>query len=527
MTWPPISDESLALAIWKGIALPKLSRNRAKSLEEWPSFLKSEWSQLDKYDKQGMFGEPCPRPSHDIDCIVLPWVWTYLFKIDPLTLESMEKSRGTCNGGQRHGKIVTLAETYAACVEQPIHHLAWAITAAINYICLGCDVSNAFAEAPGPNKLFYMYVDDQFREWWTDQLGRRPIPKGYVIPILKNLQGHPDAPRLWHKHINDILVNRMKFDHTTHEPCLYFQHHPQHGLIMVLRQVDDFMISAKTKEIALEVRKQIQSHMQNELNDLGVIKRFNGMDIHQTRHYIKLSCEKYIDRIIEHHGWQNEKHANKPIPMRNESTFLATLELTDGPSELKEQQALEKQMGFKYRQVIGEAIFAMTVCRIDIAPAIIKLSQYSAQPAKCHYQALKALMVYVYATRSDGLYYWRPEPNMDLPDEPLHTTISGHEQLKAYQKFLSPTNLDGASNSTWATDHRHRRSTGGIVFFYAGGAVYYRSRIHPTVAQSSTEAELAFMTDAGKAALYLRSILEELQLEQLCPTNIKVDNRGA
>lgn len=527
LTWPPISDESLALAIRKGIALPKLSRRRAQSLTEWPSFLKSEWSQLDKYEKQGMFGNPCPRPRHDLDCVVLPWVWTYLFKIDPVTLDSIEKSRGTCNGGTKHGKIVTLAETYAACVEQPIHRLAWAITAAINYISLGCDVSNAFAEAPPPGKPFYMYVDDQFREWWTQHLNRPPIPRGYVIPILRNLQGHPEAPRLWHKHINDILINKLGFDHTTHEPCLYFKHHPEYGLILILRQVDDFLISAKTLEIAEIIRQQIQSHMQNELNDLGVIKRFNGMDIQQTRHYIKLSCEKYIDKIIDHHDWQNEKYANKPIPMRNDSSYLATLELTEGPIDLKEQKALEHLMGFKYRQVIGEAIFAMTLCRIDIAPAIIKLSQYSTQPAKCHYQALKALMVYLHATRSDGLYYWRPTPNLNLPDVPLPTTVSSHDQLKEYQKFLAPTKLDGASDSTWATDRSHRRSTGGIVFFYAGGAVYYRSRIHPTVAQSSTEAELAFMTDAGKAALYLRSILEELKLEQLCPTDIKVDNRGA
>jgi hypothetical protein len=35
------------------------------------------------------------------------------------------------------------------------------------------------------------------------------------------------------------------------------------------------------------------------------------------------------------------------------------------------------------------------------------------------------------------------------------------------------------------------------------------------------------MTNAGKAALYLRSILEELHLEQLHPTKIALDNRGA
>jgi hypothetical protein len=52
-------------------------------------------------------------------------------------------------------------------------------------------------------------------------------------------------------------------------------------------------------------------------------------------------------------------------------------------------------------------------------------------------------------------------------------------------------------------------------------------RIQPTVAQFSTEAEFGFMTDAGKAALYIWSILEELQIEQIQPTQITVDNRGA
>ena len=42
-----------------------------------------------------------------------------------------------------------------------------------------------------------------------------------------------------------------------------------------------------------------------------------------------------------------------------------------------------------------------------------------------------------------------------------------------------------------------------------------------------TEAELQAMTDAGKAALYLRSILAELNLTQLKPTTIQVDNRAA
>jgi hypothetical protein len=102
-----------------------------------------------------MFGKPCPRPL-DPDVVVLPWVWTCLYKIDPVTLQDVEKSRGTCNGGTRHGKVVTLAVTYAACVKQPAHRLTWALIAALNYVGLGCDVSNAFAEAPPPKEPLCM-----------------------------------------------------------------------------------------------------------------------------------------------------------------------------------------------------------------------------------------------------------------------------------------------------------------------------------------------------------------------------------
>ena len=115
-----------------------------------------------------------------------------------------------------------MAETYAACVEQPIHRLTWAILASMNYVGVGFDVSNAFAEAPPPDEQYYMKVDAQFRDWWESQ-GRPPIPEGYVIPVMKNLQGHPLGPRLWGKHINKILVEDLGYEHTTHEPCLYYK----------------------------------------------------------------------------------------------------------------------------------------------------------------------------------------------------------------------------------------------------------------------------------------------------------------
>jgi hypothetical protein len=524
--WPPLDNTNIIAAVHKGLALPKLSRRRLLDTPAWPKFKESEWTQLNKYNKQGMFGEPCPRPLDD-DVVVLPWVWSYLYKIDPITIEDVAKSRGTCNGGPRHGKVITIAETYAACVEQPAHRLMWALLAALNFVGLGIDVGNAFAEAPPPKDPFFMQADTQFREWWTQCLGNPPIPEGWVIPILKNLQGHPEGPRLWDTHIRGIMCKRLGFKATTHEQCFYFKRTVTDGLILILRQVDDFIIGAKHMTTCQSIRKEIQGHMANPLNDLGIIKRFNGVDIVQTRHYNKVHCRTYITRITEHHGWTNEKAPNKPVPMKSDSTYLATLQLAEGPESMREQQQLEDSMGFSYRQAIGELIFALTICRIDISVAVITLSQYSANPAKEHYQAAKAVFVYLWHTREDGIYYWRPEPREDLPDIPLPETTTDPERLKAFLNFEDPLIAKGAGDSTWASDRKHRRSMGGIVFMIAGGAIYYRTRLQPTVAQSSTEAEFCNMVDAGKAALYLRSILDEVGIEQILPTEILADNKGA
>ena len=190
--------------------------------------------------------------------------------------------------------------------------------------------------------------------------------------------------------------------------------------------------------------------------------------------------------------------------MRTETAFMAALETTEGPTDEHARKALETEMGFSYRQAIGEAIFAMTICRMDISPAIIKLSQYSEKPAKCHYIALKNLFAYLNATKTEGLYYWRPEPRDDLPDEPLPIPISDEEKLYEYFPINDPLELKGTTDSTWGNDRKHRRSTGGVGFLLSGAAVYYKTKkVQPTVAQSSTKAELYTMVDGGKAALYL------------------------
>ena len=51
----------------------------------------------------------------------------------------------------------------------------------------------------------------------------------------------------------------------------------------------------------------------------------------------------------------------------------------------------------------------------DISFTVIKLSQFSTNPKEEHYDALKEVFRYLYATRSDGIYYWIKVPIKDLP----------------------------------------------------------------------------------------------------------------
>ena len=74
------------------------------------------------------------------------------------------------------------------------------------------------------------------------------------------------------------------------------------------------------------------------------------------------------------------------------------------PNTDKEKRALQLELGFNYRQAIGELIFLMVTCRPDISYPLIKLSQYSTNPAHEHYLAVKQIYLYIKHTADDGIY---------------------------------------------------------------------------------------------------------------------------
>ena len=500
----------------------KLTRGKLTQMEDWNDWLESEYLQLNQYHRQGMFGEPVAPKEGDA---IFHLVWTYNIK----AVDGRKKARCVCDGSTRSGQVRVLAETYANCVEQTSARLFYAVSAAENMLVFGADVSNAFAEAPPPKQPFFIRPDRAFNEWWTNHLKRPAIPPGHIIPVLKAMQGHPESPRLWEKHADKIL-RELGLTPTVHEPCLYSGTFNGQR-ILFLRQVDDFAIAApdaKTSDMLMDL---IDEKLSEPIKRQGYHDLYNGVDIVQTRHYIKLNVKTFVEKVFAKHiaTWMKTSypapHRSTPLPPNDE--WIKKFNSATGNPDPKVQATLQKQMQLSYRSGVGELIWAMTTCRPDLAYTSVKLSQSNSCPAEDHYHGLKHALKFLYNSRDDGIYFWRPIPRLELPDGPLPVINSTMTDLRLTGRPEFPPLIAHAyADSDWATCPKTRRSFGGVCIRLAGGTIAYKCRFQPTIAGSSTEAEFMAACDTGRTILYIRSILWDLDIPQEAATLLYEDNDG-
>ena len=155
---------------------------------DWMDWSVSEYKQLNQYHAQDMFGDPVRRPPN---CNVLSLIWTYLIKSD-----GTKKARCVCNRSPTKKGSATLAQTYAASLDQSDDRTFWAITALNNYVAYSADATNAFAEAPPPKAPLYVTIDASFKSWSKKILKRPPITVDHVLPMRHFLQGRLEFPKL-------------------------------------------------------------------------------------------------------------------------------------------------------------------------------------------------------------------------------------------------------------------------------------------------------------------------------------------
>ena len=155
------------------------------------------------------------------------------------------------------------------------------------------------------------------------------------------------------------------------------------------------------------------------INKLGRLTRFNGVDIEQTQHYIKLYNRTYIEKILRNHQWlNNEMPTSKfPTPMSSESKYQRELENAKPLTDL-EQAKLEKGIGIyiqsrswrdcvRSRYLLSRCIF----CDNQALSILCKTSSYAFRRTERHiplsqgHQGRWNLLLEINA--KNGFVYWK------------------------------------------------------------------------------------------------------------------------
>jgi hypothetical protein len=117
--------------------------------------------------------------------------------------------------------------------------LFFAICANEGYFVIKVDATNAYANSPPPDQPTFVYIDEQYADWYAVTYGI-DISRDNVLPVQHALQGHPESGSLWERFLNKVLA-RHGFASTTHERSIYTGVFDGFRML-ISRQVDDLAI---------------------------------------------------------------------------------------------------------------------------------------------------------------------------------------------------------------------------------------------------------------------------------------------
>jgi len=90
---------------------------------------------------------------------------------------------------------------------------------------------------------------------------------------------------------------------------------------------------------------------------------------------IKLSCEKYIERVLTTHSWNKPPPAvlSKPLAPLPVNVVTSLYDHQGPPENTAKHAALVEKYGFVYRTLLGELLYAYVTCQPDIGYATVML----------------------------------------------------------------------------------------------------------------------------------------------------------
>jgi Reverse transcriptase (RNA-dependent DNA polymerase) len=298
--------------------------------------------------------------------------------------------------------------------------------------------------------------------------------------LHKGVNGLKQAARAWNEKLT-ATVQKLGFNPSNSDVSLYISGTPPNACYL-LCYVDDILIAGSMSKVE-SVKRQIAEIF--KCDDMGQASLFLGMKIIRNRAQRKLwvGQSHYVLEILERAGLKDCRPRKTPLD--------ANLTLSKDAGEPAPDSLDE------YQELVGCLLYLTGCTRPDIAQSVGVLSRFMSAPTNVHMSSVKQVIRYLAGTVHLGLEF-----------------SEGKNEIVGY------------CDADYAGDIDKRKSTSGYVFLMNGASISWSSKLQPTVAMSTCEAEFVAAANAAKEVLWLASLLGDFT-GKVKPVKLFVDNQGA
>ena len=436
----------------------------AMNAQDSAAFKKAIIKECDAHSDNGHW-EVWERANVPKEQDVLPAVWAFKRKRRIDTREVYKyKARLNIHGGrQKHG--VNYWETYSPVVNWFSIRLCLIMTLIFGWKTRQIDFVLAFPQADVECDLFM-----QLPRGLTFEGVHRST---HCLKLIKNLYGQRQAGRVWNNHLVDGLVNKLKFQQSKVDECVFYR-----GTTILLIYVDDGILCGAS---AAEIRTIIKelSDLYN-VTDEGEMDTYLGVKITRpTPDTIELTQPHLIQQILDDMGMKsNSKTKDKAAPS---STILR-----------RDLNGVPIAESWDYRSIVGKLNFLEKSTRPEIAYAVHQCARFCSNPKQSHANALKYLCRYLLATKHKGLL--------------LHADPNKSFEVHVDCDFAGNWIKDDAMS-----DPSTAKSRTGYIISYGGCPVLWASKLQTEVVLSSTESEYVGLSESLRIAIVMMGLLFEMK----------------
>jgi hypothetical protein len=443
----------------------------------------SFWIAAEKIELQALFELGCFELVSEAEARqhgkLIASKWVYKVKFNPDGTVQRYKARLVAKGfTQVHGS--DYFDTFSPVFGYTSFRLILALSTAHDWQLDVWDLKNGFIQQNIDVPHLYMRCPQGHPMFMPD--GSKA-----ALRCIKSLYGLKQSSRLLNLRLSAYLQS-LNFRKLRSDQCVFTKGEGPEQVVVCI-WVDDIILatSRHNEKARLQFDTDLRGSFEVSPWTAGEANVFLGLKI--TRNWdtgiLHVSLEQMIEKIAARYNLNDHK-GPPSVPM-------------DPHLKLVKAENPLSTSDFDYPAAVGALLYVTVTARPDVAQAVGVLSRFMSCFDQTHVDATKQVIRYLYGTKTYGITFYR----------------DGNSIMVAY------------ADADLAGDISTRRSTSGYVVKLNGGIISWSSKLQPTVALSTAEAETVATVEAVKQIMHLRLLMHELGFTQLNPTVVYEDNQAA